>query len=107
MITVHFYTQYSHLFVVVTTDENVIPSQVSDDKLARHSESVNMMYITAVVRNMSGDQWEKEIVIGNKSNSSYNEVLYYNAPLDKQLTYYTFVRAYAYSHSASVSVMII
>ena len=82
----------------------MIPTQVPDDDLVRHSGSVNMMYVTAVVWNMSRDQWEKEIVIGNKSNYFYNEELYYNAPLDKELTYYAFVRAYAYSHNAAVSV---
>jgi len=87
----------------VTTNQNLVPSQVPDGDLVGHSVSGNLTYITAVVRNMSGDQWEKEIVIGDKSNYDYDGVTYYNAPLDKDLTYYTFVRAYAYSHNASVS----
>ena len=94
---------YSHLFVVLTTNQNLLPSQVSDDDLVSHSKSANMMYITAVIHNMSGDQWEKEIIIGDESNDVYDGVIYYNAPLNKDLTYYTFVRAYAYSHNASVS----
>ena len=84
----------------------MIPTQVPDDNLVRHSESVNMMYVTAVVYNMSGDQWEKEIVIGNKSNFTHNNAAYYNAPLDKDLSYYIFVRAYAYSHNKPVSLPI-
>ena len=94
---------YSHLFVVVTTNKDLTPSQVPNNDLVSYSsESVNM-YITTVVRNMSGDQWEKEIVIGNMSNYTHNQVMYYNAPLDKDNIYYIFVRAYAYSHNESVS----
>lgn len=95
---------YRHLFVVVTTDENLIPSQVPDDDLVDYSSASMNMYITAVVRNMSGDQWEKEIVIGDNSNDTHDQVTYYNVPLDKENTYYVFVRAYAYSHTQSVSV---
>ena len=94
----------SRLFVVVTTDGDVRPSQVSNDDLKSYSSGSLNMYITAVVRNMSGDQWEKELVIGNKSNyTDDDQVKYYNAPLDKERTYYIFVRAYAYDHTESVS----
>ena len=97
---------YSHLFVVVTSNKNVIPTQVPDDNLVGHSGSVNMMYVAAVVQNLSGDQWEKKIVIGDKSNYTHDNSIYYNAPLDKDLSYYIFVRAYAYSHNESVSLPI-
>ena len=96
--------RYSHLFVVVTTNESLIPSQVPNENLTSYSSASMNMYITAVVRNMSGDQWEKEIVIGNNSNNTHNQVMYRNAPLNKENTYYVFVRAYADSHSPSVSV---
>ena len=81
-----------------------MPSQVPDDDLVGYSSASMNMYITAVVRNMSGNQWEKEIVIGDNSNDTHNQVMYRNAPLNKENTYYVFVRAYAYSHSPSVSV---
>ena len=95
---------HRHLFVVVTTNNSLIPSQVPDRNLAGYGSETMNMYITAVVYNMSGDQWDKEIVIGNKSNYTHGQVMYYNAPLDKDNTYYIFVRAYAYSHNESVSV---
>ena len=75
---------------------------VPDRELVSFNESDRMMYITTVVRNMSGDQWEKEIVIGNRSNYTLAGKRYYNAPLNKDNTYYLFVRAYAYSHNDSV-----
>ena len=95
---------YRHLFVVVTTNKDLTPSQVPDGDLVGYSSELVNMYVTTVVRNMSGDQWEKEIVIGNMSNYTHDQVMYYNAPLDKDNTYYIFVRAYAYSHNESVSV---
>ena len=98
------FLSHSHLFVVVTTNGRVIPSQVSNDDLKSYSSESLNMYITTVVRNMSGDQWEKELVIGNKSNYTHDDqVKYYNAPLNKGNTYYLFVRAYAYDHTDSVS----
>ena len=88
----------------MTTDSNLDPSQVPDDELGSYnSGSVNTMYVTAIVRNMSGDQWEKELVIGDGTIDPHNGVNYYNAPLDKDHEYYMFVRAYAYSHNKSVS----
>ena len=95
---------YSHLFVIVTINENLMPSQVPDDDLVGYSCASMNMYITAVVHNMGGDQWEKEIVIGDNSNDTHDQVMYRNTPLDNENTYYVFVRAYAYSHSQSVSV---
>ena len=87
----------------MTTNSSLEPSQVPDDELASYNGgSVNTMYVTAVVRNMSGDQWEKELVIGDETIDSYNGVNYYNAPLDKDHEYYMFVRAYAYSHNKLV-----
>ena len=86
---------YSHLFVVVTTDQSVIPYQVADSDLVSYNESVNMMYVAAVVSNISGDQWIKRIVIGDGSSYHYNGMIYYNAPLIKGNVYYSFVRAYS------------
>ena len=88
----------------MTTNQSLVPSQVPDDGLVSYNGgSVNTVYVTAVVLNMSGDQWEKEIVIGDETIDSHNGVTYYNAPLDKDHEYYMFVRAYAYSHNKSVS----
>ena len=86
---------YSHLFVVVTTDQSVIPYQVADSDLVSYNESVNMMYVTAVVSNISGGQWIKSIATGDGSSYHYNGMIYYNAPLIKGNTYYAFVRAYS------------
>lgn len=93
---------YRHLFVVVTTDGTTVPTQVPDNELVSFSESDTLMYVTTVIRNMSGDQWEKMIVIGNESITTEAGKTYYNAPLDKNYMYYMFVRAYAYSHNDSV-----
>ena len=97
---------YSHLFVVVTTDQSVIPYQVADSDLVSYNESVNMMYVAAVVSNTSGDQWIKRIVIGDGSSYHYNGMIYYNAPLIKGNVYYAFVRAYSSSSTDSVSLLI-
>ena len=86
---------YSHLFVVVTTDQSVIPYQVADSDLVSYNESMNMMYVVAVVSNISGDQWIKRIVIGDGSSYHYNGMIYYNAPLIRGNVYYLFVRAYS------------
>ena len=87
----------------MTTDQTTVPIQVPDSNLVSYSESDKKMYVTAVVRNMSGDQWEKKIVIGNGGNITEAGINYYNAPLNKDNTYYLFVRAYAFNHSDSVS----
>lgn len=93
----------SHLFVIVTTNKTIVPNQVPDSDLVSYSKSDKLMYVTAVVRNMSGDQWEKKIVIGNGRNvTGVGKEYYYNAPLNKDNTYYIFVRAYAFNHSDSV-----
>ena len=52
------------------------------------------MYVTAVVSNLTGDQWKREIVIGDGNSYHYDGIIYYNAPLIKGNTYYSFVRAY-------------
>ena len=87
----------------MTTDQNIIPSKVPDNDLVNYNESVNNMYVTAVVYNASGDRWEKDIVIGNGSMYDLNGMVYYNAPLSKSFVYYSFVRAYSYNHNDSVS----
>jgi len=92
----------------VTTDNNTEPSQIPDSKLVGYSPTTSMMYIAAVVHNMSGDQWEKILVLG----AGYITQLvdgsvtkrFYNAPLNRDFTYFTFVRAYAYDHNDTVSV---
>ena len=63
------------------------------------------MYVTAVVYNLNGEQWKCIIVIGNGSSYHYNGVEYYNVPLLKNNTYYSFVRAYSFNHTESVSLM--
>ena len=52
------------------------------------------MYVTAVVSNLTGDQWKREVVIGDGGSYHYDGIIYYNAPLIKGNTYYSFVRAY-------------
>ena len=90
----------------MTTNKDLVLTQIPDDELVNcDCGSVNTMYITAVVGNMSGDQWEQQIVIGDETIDSHNGVTYYNAPLDKELTYYVFIRAYAYSHNKTVSII--
>ena len=86
----------------MTTNKDLVPSQVPDDELVSYN-GVNTMYVTAIVSNIRGDQWEKEIVVGDDAIDSHNGVTYYNVPLDKDLTCYIFIRAYAYSHNKSVS----
>jgi len=93
---------YSHSFVVVTTDQSVIPYQVPDSDLVSYNKS-KMMYVAAVVCNFNGDQQEKEIIIGDGSSYIYNGIMYYNAPLNKEVTYYLFVRAYSFNNFTSVS----
>ena len=97
---------YSHLFVVVTTDQNVIPYQVPDSDLVSYDKSVNTMYVAAVVYNTTGLQWKNKIVIGNGSRYNYNRIEYYSAPFMKGDIYYSFVRAYSFNHTETVSVMI-
>jgi len=96
---------HRHLFAVVTTDNNTEPSQIPDNELVSFDDSLKkMMYIAVVVHNMSGDQWEKMVVLGGRNvTTSVDGSSYYNAPLKRENTYYTFVRAYAYDHNDRVS----
>ena len=115
----------SHLFVVVTTDNKTQPSQIPDENLKSYSEAVgtstgdvagasyagslagetsnDILYVAAVVAGTSGDLGGMVFVLGNGSMSEDSDKEYYNAPLDRECTYYTFVRAYASNHSISVS----
>ena len=97
-----------HLFVVVTTDNSTEPSQIPDSDLVDFNDPLrDTMYIAMVLHNMSGDQWEKMIVLGaGNVTMSVDGSSYHNAPLDREKTYFTFVRAYAYDHNDSVSVAI-
>ena len=66
-----------------------------------------MMYVAAVYNLTDHElQWKNKIVIGNGSSYHYNEMMYYNAPLMRGYAYYSFVRAYSFNHTESVSVMI-
>jgi len=94
------------LFVVVTTDDDVIPYQVSDSDLVSYEDKTGAMYV-AVVYNISGQQRVNQTVVGDRSHYQYNGMTYYNALLMKNTTYYSFVRAYSFNHTESVSVMII
>ena len=86
----------------MTTDATTVPMRVPDNRLVSFSESDRTMYVTAVVYNMSGDQWEM-IVVGSGSNITTDAgIKYYNAPLNRAYDNFIFVRAYAYSHSDSV-----
>ena len=97
-----FFVNCRYLFVVITTDESVVPSEVPDSDLVAY-KLPSIMYVAAVVHNMSGDQWEKMLVLGNGSVSKNNGDTYHNVPLNRDYIYYTFVRAYAYTHTSSVS----
>jgi len=115
----------SHLFVVVTTNNKTQPSQIPDENLKSYGEAVatspgavagasyagvltgetsdDILYVAAVVAGTSGDLGGMVFVLGNGSMSEDSDKEYYNAPLDRECTYYTFVRAYASNHSPSVS----
>ena len=107
------------MFVVVTTNNETTPSQIPDSDLVSYGDlgssgafvsyggivgdKSSIMYVAAVLNNKSGDLGEKMLVLGNESISTVGDKEYYNAPLDRRCTYYTFVRAYADNHNASVS----
>jgi len=107
------------LSVVVTTNNGIIPSQIPDSMLDSYNDIVNsgagasyggvvgnkppILYVAAVVNNTNGDLGEKMFVLGNENTSRLGDKEYYNAPLDRECTYYTFIRAYADSHTDSVS----
>ncbi|XP_065917231.1 uncharacterized protein [Dysidea avara] len=97
------YGPIGHLFVVVTTDNSTEPSQIPDSDLVDFNDPLrDTMYIAMVLHNMSGDQWEKMIVLGaGNVTMSVDGSSYHNAPLDREKTYFTFVRAYAYDHNDS------
>ena len=111
--------------MVVTTNNKTQPSQIPDEELKSYSEAVgtstgevagaiyagvltgdtsnDILYVAAVVAGTSGDLGGMMFVLGNGSMSNDDDKEYYNAPLDRVCTYYTFVRAYASTHSPSVS----
>jgi len=107
------------LFVVVTTSNQTSPSQIPDSALVSYSEFVSagagashgavvgvkslIMYVAAVLDNTNGDIGGKILILGNGSISKNGDKEYYNAPLDREHVYYTFIRAYANNHSPLVS----
>ena len=111
---------YSHLFVVVTTNNKTSPSQIPDDDLGSYNNfdagagagasyggivgiKSPILYVAAVLSSMNGDLQEKMLMLGNESISEVDNKKFYNAPLDRECVYYTFIRAYADSHTDSVS----
>ena len=89
--------------MVVTTNQSIKPNQVPDSDLVSYNKSVmNMMYV-AVAFNLNKDQWKREIVIGDGKNYNYSGAKYFNAPLNKNFTYYLFLRLYHSNHTKSVS----
>ena len=117
--TLCFYHTYLHncryLFIVVTRNNNTEPSQIPDsDLVSFHDSSTMMMYVATVIHNISGCGWENMLVLGSRSitelvDTSTNSPTikrYFNAPLVRGTTYYTFVRAYAYDHNDTVSVVV-
>jgi len=109
---------FSHLFVVVTTKNETSPSQIPDRDLVSYNDfdadasasyggiignKSPILYVAAVLSNTNGDLEEKMLVLGNENISKVGDREFYNAPLDRECTYYTFIRAYADSHTDSVS----
>jgi len=108
------------LFVVVTTNNETSPSQIPDDKLVSYDDFVSsgagagasyggivgnkspILYVAAALTNANGDLREMMLILGNESISKVGDKEYYNAPLDRECIYYTFIRAYANSHNDSV-----
>ena len=109
-----YFMLHRHLFVVVTTGNRTEPSQIPDNLLVNYDQSKNSTYVAVVVHNMSGDQWEKMLVLGGGNitelvDSTTNPPTikrYHNIPLVRGTTYFTFVRAYAYDHNDTVSVVV-
>ena len=95
-----FISCYSHVFVVVTTKQNLIPYELPDIDLVSYKKSLNTVYVAAV---LIENEWERDIFIGDGNSYEYNNITYHNVPLSKGLTYYVFVRAYSYIHTTSVS----
>ena len=105
--------------MVVTTNNETIPSQVPEKGLVSYSfgsdgtgfsygalasdNQPNITYVATAVHNISGDLGEKMLALGNESITNIGDQKYYDAPLDRRYAYYTFFRAYADNHSPSVS----
>ena len=60
------------------------------------------LYVTASV---NYEDFRPTFIIGDGRNSTdpISQTTFYNAPLQKQLTYYYFVRAYSTAHTREVS----
>ena len=109
------------MFVVVTTNNETLPSQISDNDLVSYNDFVRsgagagasyggvvgnkspILYVAAVLSSMNGDLREMMLILGNESISKFGDKEYYNAPLDRECIYYAFIRAYANNHNTSVS----
>ena len=109
-----YFMLHRYLFVVVTTNNRTEPSQIPDNLLVNYDQSKNSTYVAVVVHNMSGDQWEKMLVLGggnitelvDSTTNPSTSKRYHNVPLVRGTTYFTFVRAYAYDHNDTVSSVI-
>ena len=101
---ISFIICYSHVFVVVTTEQNLIPYELPDIDLVSYKKSLDTVYVAAV---LIENEWKRDIFIGDGSSYKYNNIIYHNVPLSKGLTYYVFVRAYSYIHTTSVSLQTI
>ena len=109
------------MFVVVTTNNETLPSQISDNNLISYNDFVRpgagagasiggivgnkspILYVAAVLTDTNGDHREIMLILGTESVSKFGDKEYYNAPLDRECIYYAFIRAYANNHNTSVS----
>ena len=97
---------HSHYYIVVSLEKLEEPEAIKESELiSAHQTKRNVdlpLYVTASV---NYEDFFATFIIGDGSSSTdrKSQRIFYNTPLQKQKTYYYFIRAYSEAHTTEVS----
>ena len=100
---------YSHYYIVVSLEQLEDTEAVKESELLPANQAKRNsdlpLYITA---SLNYKLLHQTFTIGDGSNSTdlTSQRIFYNVPLQKQQTYYYFIRAYSTAHTTQVNACI-
>ena len=96
----------SHYYIVISLEQLEDPEAIKESELlpankTKRDTDLPFLYVTASV---SYNDFQPTFTIGNGSSSTdpLSQRIFYNVLLQKEQTYYYFIRAYSTAHSTQV-----
>ena len=97
---------YSHYYIVISLEQLEDTEAVKESELLPANQAKRdtdlPLYVTASV---NYEEFQSTFTIGDGSSSTdpISQRIFYNVPLQKEQTYYYFIRAYSTAHTIEVS----